>query len=327
MVLKWIRIWLLVVGVLLMGTMGYRYLLEWEWVEALYMTTITMTTVGFAEVRPLSEVGRLFTIVLMLTSVGVFAYSLTTLGDMVVEMHFGSLLWRRRMDKQIKSFSNHTIICGYGRTGRAVCAQMKRSNHPFLVVENNPERIEKLREENFLFVEGDANEDECLRRAGIDRASGLAATLGNDAENVYLVLSARQLNAELTIVSWASSVEAERKVIRAGADRAISPYSLNGQRLALMLLNPHTVDFLEHAMAGSNDIRMGEIHIKKDSKIKGNSLRDLGIKRDLGVVIIGIRRANGKLEFNPSAEEMLLDGDILIGIGGEEQLEKLRNMV
>lgn len=325
--LKIVLLTVLMAVMILSGTLGYHFLLGWTWVDALYMTVITITTVGFGEVRELGTEGRLMTIGLMVTAVGVFAYSLSTLGSIVVEARFGSLLWRRRMDKKIKALESHYIICGYGRTGRAVCNQLALENTPFVVVEQTPELLEMLRVSKRLFIDGDATHDECLRRAGIGRAKGLVAALGNDAENVYLVLSARDLDAKLNIVSWASTVEAETKVLRAGANRALSPYVQGGRRIANMLTTPHALEFLENAIGGNDNIRLGEIEVRANSKVAGHSLLEAGITRDLGVIIIGIRRTSGKLEFNPAADEVLGEGDILIGIGNTEQIERLRKLV
>lgn len=325
--LKIILLSVLMLAMIFSGTLGYHFLLGWSWVDALYMTVITITTVGFGEVRELGTEGRLLTIGLMVFSVGVFAYSLSTLGSIVMEARFGSLLWRRRMEKRINALERHYIICGFGRTGRAVCQQLALENTPFVVVEHTPELLELLREAKWLFVEGDATHDESLWRAGIGRAKGLVATLGNDAENVYLVLSARQVDANLKIVSWASTVEAERKVLLAGANHALSPYVQGGRRIANMLTSPHALEFLENAMGGGDNIRLGEIEVRANSKVAGHSLLEAGITRDVGVIIIGIRRAGGKLEFNPSADQVLSDGDILIGIGNTEQIERLRQLV
>ena len=317
----------LLVAVLLSGTVGYRLVMGWDWLDALYMTAITITTVGFQEVHRLDAAGRVLTILIMLTSAGVFAYALTTLATIVLDARFGSLLWRRSMERRIETLSDHYLICGYGRTGRAVAAQLTRGVHPFVVIEQQPEKLEVLREQGYLFVEGDATEDECLQRARIDHARGLVAALGGDAENVYLVLSARQIKPDLNIVAWATTQESERKVLRAGADHAMSPYLQGGRRMAALLTAPHALEFLDRVMGGSDDIRLGEVPVRHGSPLDGHSMKDAGIRRDLGVIMIGIRRANGELRFNPPADETLHEGDILIGIGSPEQLEKLRQMV
>lgn len=322
-----LRLSMLLVGVVLFGTSGYHFVLGWPWVDALYMTAITISTVGFEEVRHLDTEGRVFTIIVLLSSAGVFAYTLTTLASLVLDARFGSLLWRRRMENRIKELRDHYVICGFGRTGRSVAEQLARGTHPFVVIEHLPEKIEMLREREYLFVEGDATHDDCLHRARIDQARGLVAALGNDAENVYLVLSARQLKPDLSIVSWATSQEAERKVLRAGANYSLSPYLQGGRRIATMLTSPHALEFLDHAMGGSDNIRLGEIIVRAGSRLAGNSIKNAGIRRDLGVIVIGIRRATGQFEFNPAADEILHEKDILIGIGSPDQIEKLRNMV
>ncbi|HUJ73564.1 MAG TPA: potassium channel protein [bacterium] len=321
------RLMLLMLGVLVAGALGYHLLLGWGWLDAFYMAAITVTTVGFQEVQPLDAGGRLFTIFLIITSVSLFAYALTSLTALMVETEFTAVFARRRMDKKIAALSGHDILCGFGRTGQSVSDHLLQRGHRFVVIEQKPENLLLLRERGALFVEGDATHDDALERAGIRRAKGLVAALGNDAENVYLVLSARQMNPELTIVSWASSDEAERKVLRAGADHTLSPYALGGRRIAQLLLNPHTVEFLDHAMAGSSSIQLEEIRISPGSRAVGSSLKGMGVGRDLGVIIIGVRRTEGNLQFNPPADLPLQADDILIGIGSQEQLEKLRQML
>jgi voltage-gated potassium channel len=321
---KIVRLSALLFGVVLLGTLGYRFLLGWSWSDALYMTSITITTVGFGEVRPLAGGGRIFTILLLLTSGGVFAYSLTTLAAIVVELQFSDLIWRKRMDSKIEALRDHYIVCGYGRTGSTVCERLKAANIPFVVLEVSPAKLEELRHSEHLFIEADSTHDEFLHRAGIERAKGLVAALGNDAENVYLVLSARQFNPDLTIVAWASSAEAEQKVKRAGADHSISPYLQGGIRIVQLLTAPHALEFLDHAMGASDEMRLGEVHVRPGSRAIGNSISRMGISRDVGVIVIGIRRATGKMQFNPRADEVLLEGDVLIGIGSAQQIDKLQ---
>jgi voltage-gated potassium channel len=326
--LRWKIAWLilLIFGVLALGTLGYRLILGWSWLDSVFMAVITVTTVGYGEVRELGTAGRLFTIVLLFVSVGVFAYALSSLTTLIVEGKVGQLLARRRMDKRIAAIKDHFILCGFGRTGQAVQAHLVRENQPFVVIESDPEHLRMLDELKLLHVDGDATHDDHLKAAGILRAKGLVAALGNDAENVYLVLSARQLNPDLTIVSWATTPEAERKVLRAGADHTLSPYALGGSRIAHLLLHPHTMEFLDHAMSGGDLIRMGEIHIRPGSKAIGTSLMELGVRRSLGVIVIGVREADGKIAFNPPADRKFKPDDVLIGIGNPEQLAKLQHM-
>ena len=212
--------------------------------------------------------------------------------------------------------------------GRAVCESLTGSEVPFLVVESNHEKVRALSERDVPVVDGDASTDECLERAGIARAKGLVAALGGDAENVYLVLSARQLNHDLMIVSWSSSVEAEIKVRRAGANHVLSPYVLGGRRIASLLTTPHALEFFDNALLGkNNEIRLGEIEIKEASSLVGNSLKGLGMGREMGVIMIGIRRKNGQMIFNPPADTEIHEQDVLIGIGSEQAFKDFRKLV
>ncbi len=324
---KILRLTLAVLLVVALGTFGYHFIEGWNWLDSLFMTSITITTVGYGETHPLDDAGRLFTIFLLLTSVGVFAYSLTAIASLLMEAQFGTLLWRRRMDARIEGMKDHFIVCGFGRTGSSVCDPLRQTGREVVVIEGQPARMEELRHLEMPFVEGDATHDESLTRAGIERAKGLVAALGNDAENVYLVLSARQLNPALTIVVWASSAEAERKVLRAGATHAMSPYVQGGIRITHLLTAPHALEFLDHAMGMSDRMRLGEIEISTGSPAVGHSLAQLGMRRDLGVIVIGIRRADGTLDFNPGANALLGEKDVLIGMGSPAQIEKLRELV
>jgi len=233
------------------------------------------------------------------------------------------------MEQNIKRMRNHFIICGYGRTGRAVSLCLEQAGLPHVIVEGDPVKVQELREKGKIIVEGDATEDGTLKGTGIERAKGLVAALGSDAENVYVILSAREFNPSLMLVSWASSEEAEGKIRRAGADHVLSPYVLGGRRIASLLTTPHALEFFDHAMgmAGNEDIRIGEITIGEDSHLIGNSLRGLGVRRDMGVIVIGIRRAGGEVIFNPSADTVFHEADILIGIGSQQQMDRFRRLV
>jgi voltage-gated potassium channel len=321
------RLTLAILTVVLIGTSGYHFIEGWSWLDSLFMTSITITTVGYGETHPLDTAGRVFTIFLLLTSAGVFAYSLTAIASVVMEAQFGTLLWRRRMDAKIESMKDHFIICGFGRTGSSVVEPMRQAGCDVVVIEGQADRMEELKRLDIPFVEGDATHDDNLKRAGIEHARGLVAAVGSDAENVYLVLSARQFNPKLTIVAWASSAEAERKVLRAGANHAISPYVQGGIRITHMLTAPHALEFLDNVMGMSDRMRLGEIEIGTSSRAVGHTLAQLGMRRDLGVIVIGIRRADGTLEFNPGANAVLGSKDVLIGMGAPEQIEKLRALV
>lgn len=232
------------------------------------------------------------------------------------------------MQRKIAATSGHYILCGFGRTGRAVYNSLLKSGRTVVVIEQGTDLVESLKESDGLLVEGDATHDESLIAAGIERAKGLVAALGDDAQNVYMILSARVLNPDINIVSWATTEEAERKILQAGANHVMSPYLMGGVRMAQMLENPHALEFLDRAMEGGNEnIRLGEFTVASGSPLISSSLSELGVRRTLGVIVIGIRRQDGRLEFNPSADTIFHEGDMLIGIGSVEQLEKLRGMI
>lgn len=322
-----LRIGGLLLFTLLAGTAGYMIIMGWNLLDAMYMTVITLTTVGFGEVHPLNSAGRAFTMVLLMFSMGLVAYSVSSLAAWVMEWEFSSVFWRRRMEKQINQLKDHFIVAGYGRTGRAVCDTLMAQGIPFVVIEQRPEGLEQLKANDWPTVDGDATQDESLHRAGIARARSVVAALGNDAENVYLTLSARQLNNRLKIASWASSLEAEVKIRRAGADYVVSPYMLGGVRLVHHLVTPHALEILDTAIRGEDPrIRLEELEIPPASPFVGNSLKTLGIGRDLGVIIIGIRRDEDML-FNPNAETQFAPGDILIAIGPSVQFASLRRLI
>lgn len=323
-----VRTLVLLGAVSLVGTIGYSLLEGWPLLDALYMTVITLTTVGYGEVRELDPPGQLFTIVLIMTSVGIVAYSASAVAAMLVETEFRTMLWRRRMDKRIRAIRDHYVVCGYGRTGQAACRTLARHRLAYVVVENHPESVSVLKERGELIVADDAVLDETLHEAGIERARGLVAALGDDASNVYLVLSARQFNPSLQIVSWADSREAETKIRRAGADYVLSPYLLGGARLVQYFVAPHALRFLDLAIQGEyHDFRLDEIRVERGSPLAGHSLKSLRIGREVGVVLIGVARANGEMRFNPPGDFVFQEGDSLIGIGTQEQFGRLRERI
>jgi len=324
---RFFLMFLFLLALLLAGTLGYHLLLDWPLMDGLYMTVISLTTVGFGEVHHLDAEGRWFTMALILSGVGFFAYTISTMATLAMEVEFNEVIWRRRMQKRIDQLNQHIIVCGYGRTGRAVCDHLHRIHHPFVVLESQTPALDDLREKGYLFIDGDATHDDSLHRAGIARARSLVAALGNDAENVYLTLSAHQFNAKIQVASWASSQEAKRKLLRAGADYVVTPYETGGQRLVHHLVSPNALAILDTAIRGeSPDFSVEEVEVKEHSKFVDNSLRSLGIGRDLGVIIIGIRRKDDML-FNPSADTVFHAHDILVGIGSKSHFIKLRNML
>ncbi len=319
---KLIIISVLILGVITFGTSGYMIIEDLNFLDALYMTIITVATVGFREVKELSETGKFFTIILIFSGFGVFAYAMTTGAKILIEGEIKEVFKKRKMKKEIDALNNHYIVCGYGRMGKILCKEFKASNVDFVVIEKFEENLKD--EEGLLYIIGDATKDEILREAGIKRAKGIISLLPSDAENLYVVVSARFLNPEIFIVARATDEEARIKLKMAGANKAICPYYIGGLRIAQSVLRPNVIDFLEFATGSEfKDIQIEEILVSRDSKLVRKTLKDAKIGEKLKVIIIGIKRADGKIEFNPSADTIIKAEDIIIGIGSSESLTLL----
>jgi len=296
-----------------------------DFLDALYMTVITVATVGFREVKTLSNEGKIFTMILIFCGFGVFTYAATVGAQILVEGEIHEVFRKRRMKKQIDKLREHYIICGFGRMGEIICNELKTSKVPFVVVDKDEEMFKDR--DDIVYLVGDATRDEVLKEAGIERAKGLVSVLSTDAENLYVVLSARAMNPGLFIVARAAEEEAKSKLKRAGADRVVCPYHIGGLRIAQTLLRPNVVDFLEFATSSEYfDIQIEEIEVSPVASFVEKTLGEAGIGRDLGVIIVGIKRRDGKMVFNPSAQTLISPGDILIVIGPREKLEYLSTL-
>jgi voltage-gated potassium channel len=288
------------------------------------MTVITVTTVGYAEVHPLSKAGQVFTVVILLTGVGAFFYAFTLLMALLADGGLVERRDRRRLTRMLDNLKDHFIICGFGRMGEIISHEFARQRVPFVLVERNPDRMHLAMEQGFLAVEADASNEEVLRRVGIARARGFIAAVGTDAENVYAVLSARLLKPDLFIVGRAETEDSRNKLKRAGADRVISPYHLGGLQLAQTALRPAVVDFVQLATSSDNmDLNLEQVHIEPGSSLAGRSLVDAGVRQRFGVVVVGIRRADGRMDFNPEPETLMRPGDDLVVLGRSGSLREL----
>lgn len=317
---------IVITGVIIYGTIGYMVIEQWDFLDALYMTVITLTTVGYGEVHHLSKAGKLFSMVLMLSGVGAMFYALGVGARILLEGEIRDILGRRRLNKKIESLKNHYIICGYGRMGRIIGKELRQHNAPFVVIEGAPEVVAAM-DKDILSLQGDATRDEVLKHAGIEKARGLISVLSSDADNLYVVLSARGLNPTLRIVARATDETVEKKLLRAGADHVVSPYFIGGLRIAHTLLKPAVVDFIEFATRSGNlELQMEEVKVGETSKIRDLSLSASGIGKDLGVIIVAIKRENGEMAFNPKSTTVIKSGDTLIAMGETKQLRTLENM-
>jgi voltage-gated potassium channel len=316
---------LLIALIVAFGTVGYMIVEGWSILDSIYMTIITLASVGYKEVHELSYNGRMFTIVLIIGGVGTVLYALNNGAKLILEGEFKEIFWRKRLEKKIRELKNHYIVCGYGRMGKIICRELKEKNIKFVVVEK---KLDALGEKgDIIILEGDATRDEILREVGIERAKGLISVLPTDAENLFVVLSARELNPKLFIVARAGEEGSEQKLMRAGADKVVSPYHIGGLRIAHTVLKPAVVDFIEFATKSGNiDLQMEEITIREDSKLAGLTLDECGIGRELGIIIVAIKRPAGDMKFNPTFRTTIKAGDTLIALGEISKLKILEDM-
>ncbi|MBN1836939.1 MAG: potassium channel protein [Spirochaetales bacterium] len=315
------------------GTLGYHWIEGWPLGDSLYMTFITMTTVGFQEVRPLSAQGQHFTIIFLVLSISTFGYSVTVLISFIFEGQIVQAVRERRMKRNVRRIKDHYIICGGGDVGREIAREFQRAKAKFLVVDRNPQASELARDESVIFLEGDASDDEVLIEANIERAKGLIAALPDDEANVFVVLTARQLNPKLMIVSQASERPTFRKLLKAGANRVISPKEIAGQRMASFILRPSLVNFLDVMVGGEElGMRIEEVPVKGGSPLIDKNLREAGIGQHTGAIVVGINGPDGRTRVNPNSTSTLSsvtlkEGDVLIALGTEDQLGRLSDFV
>ncbi|MCG6918458.1 MAG: potassium channel protein [Deltaproteobacteria bacterium] len=312
-----------------MGTAGYMILEKWHFLDALYMTVITLTTVGFGEVHPVSAQGRILTMTVLISGLGVMGYLVGTLTHILVEGQLLRIMGRKKLERQIQKLKNHIIICGYGRVGRIICGEIQRSKPtPLVVVENDSTVTAKIEEEGHLYLLGDATEEECLLKAGIGNAKGLATALDSEADNVYITLTAKGLNPNLFIIARAGRIGSEKKLLQAGANHVVSPHQIGGYRMAQALLRPSVTEFIDFAIHDpGTGIRMEEIPVRPNSKLADVTLVDSGIRKELDLIIVAIKKADGKMLFNPASHTTIQIGDTLIALGQKSSLLKLEQLL
>ena len=322
-----IRPIIIIIGVISFGTIGYSIIERWNLFDSLYMTIITLTTVGYGEVHTLSKAGKFFTIILILSGVGSMLYALGSGAKTLIEGELREILGRKKVSKTIEGIRGHYIICGYGRMGKIISKEMSSHGAHFVVIEKSPEVLATV-DKDILAIQGDSTQDAILKEAGIEKARGLISVLSSDADNLYVVLSARGLNPKLRIAARASEEGVEQKLIRAGADNVISPYHIGALRIAHTMLKPAVVDFIEFATKKGNiELQMEEIKVQEDSHIIGLSLDECGMRKELGIIIVAIKRASGEMEFNPTSASIIKQGDTLIAMGEVNQLKKFEQLV
>ena len=296
----------------------------WPMLDSLYMTVITFSTVGFGEIRQLSPPGRIFTLILIVLGVGFVAYVIGNVIQFLVEGRIRLILGRHKLDKKIDRMNSHYIVCGYGRMGRAFCRFLTQRHLDFVVIEKNTNRIPIMNEDGILYVTGEATQEANLNKAGIKRASNLIATLGTDADNVFLVLLARGLNPNLYVVARASQNETKKPLYSAGANVVVSPFDVGARRMAHAILRPNVIRFLELAFSDeSTDIHIEEVKVAAVSTLVDVTLKDSGIRKTYDLIILSIVKEDGTMLFNPSADTQINTGDTVVAVGCHESLVKL----
>lgn len=310
------------------GTVGYKSIEGWRLLDAAYMTVITLGTVGFREVHELSDAGKLFTMGLIIVGVSVLGYIVGSLAQIMFEGQIQRIMGRKKVEKQIDALTDHYIICGFGRIGSLICKEFKANGLKFVIIEKSADAAERLEEDGYLYMKGDATLDETLLKAGINRAKGLISVVTSDTENVYITLTARGLNPDLYIMSRSGEEGSDIKLKRAGANKVVSPYTIGGNRMAQSILRPNVVDFIEIATGHEHlELQMEEINIPTHSAFVGETLVSSGFRKEIGVIIVGIKKSHGKMVFNPHSHTKIDEHDTLIVLGDPTSIHKLEDLV
>lgn len=314
--------------IIIVGTLGYRFLYPITLLDAFYMTIISISTVGFREVIELDPRGKLFTVFLILSGLGGLTFTVTNLFRFIIEGHLLGLVKRRQMEKSLDSLKDHYIICGFGRVGEQIARDFEKAGRRFVVIDENPEALQRVQDRDYLYVEGNATSDEILKKAGIERAKGLVAASDSDPDNVLTTLSARMLNPTIFIVARASSADVFEKLHKAGANRVVSPYLSTGQKMAAMLLKPLVHEYLDSMAYGTDiEIRLEELELPGDAEIVGQTIKDSAIRKRTGTTILAIKKENGQALTNPGVSTILEAGDHLILVGTTDQLEQASRLL
>jgi len=318
-----------IVAMLAAGTAGFMAIEGYPAFDAFYMTLITISTVGYQEVHPLSRAGRVFNSFLIVIGVSVLFFAIGVVTQTVIELELNQYFGRRRVKAMIEKLKDHYIVCGYGRVGRGAAAALRRANVPFVVIDRRDERVDRAMHDGMLAVSADANSDETLRDVGIMDAAGLIATLSTDADNLFLVISARTMNPLLRISARVSEMTSQDKFRRAGAEFVFAPYDITGQRMAESLVRPHVFEFLDFTTSNKVGLNVGleQIAVSSRSPLASQTLAQLQLRRDLGVIVLAIRKQDGQMLFNPPADAEIIGGDCLIVMGEHDALQRLERML
>ncbi len=327
---KLIFIIILIIAIILAGVIGYSVIESLPIIDALYMTIITISTVGFGEVTDLSDAGRIFTIVLIIGGIAIITTGASLIFSSIIEGRFREVLRRQRMEKKLSKIKNHFVICGCGAVGHDIIHEFVRAGQNFVIIDREEEVLNKLAEQcpNLVFLVGDATQDDVLRKAGIERAKGIVAALGNDSDNLYICLSARTLNKNLRVIARVIDIESTTKLRKAGADYVFSPEKIGGVHLAAAALKPTVTSFLDTILKGEYlNLRLDEVMVHPHASVVGKTLKQTNISRDIGIIILAMKSSQKeKLIFNPGSDTSIRASDILIVFGSPEQIDQLKKI-
>jgi len=330
---KWGPLFQFMLGLFIMfvvfvsGLCVFLFIEGWSFVDSFYMMVITLSTVGFGEIQPLSDRARLLTSAIIILGVGNFAYIVGSFSRMLVDGHFHNLLWRRKVQRRIDKLDSHYIICGYGRIGSVVVQEILKVSPDVVVVEHAPELIEQLKRDGIMHLCGDATDDGLLVAAGIKRAKSIVTALTDEAANVYVTLTARQLNPTISIIARANNASHITRLEFAGANRVVLPHLIGGVRMAHTVLRPTVTDFLDLAVRGNIDLQLEQLVISPESTFVGKNLMDSNIRKDYDLIIVAIKRDDGTLVFNPGPREVLCARDTLITLGRQTDLQRISELL
>jgi voltage-gated potassium channel len=315
---------LLIVLVLSFGTLGFTFIAGYPPFDAFYMTLTTITTVGYGEIHALNRAGRIFNSFVIAFGVTTIFLAIGAMTQSAIELELGELFGKRRMKRMIDKLDKHYIVCGYGRVGRAAARELQQAGVALVIVDRNPEKVERATSAGLPAFCGDSTRDSTLEEVGVRRAKGLVAALATDADNLFLILSAKTLNPELNVAARVGEEDAAEKLRRAGADTVFAPYTNAGHQLALALVRPHVVQFLDATTKSIGlDVSLEQMRVSEGSELVSKSLKQMQLRRDLGVIVLAIRKAEGEMLFNPPAEAVIEGGDYLIVMGEHEHVRKL----
>jgi voltage-gated potassium channel len=319
---------ILLLAVIGSGTAGYTWIEGWAPFDALYMTIITISTVGFSEVHPLSTAGRVLTLVIIISGIGILTYSLGLVARIFVEGELQQFFGRRKLEKKISQLKDHYIICGFGRIGGTIAKELSAENIPLVVIEQDPLHIEQIEAGHYLYLSMDATAETTLLKAGLLNAKGLVTAVSSDADNVFIALTAKGLRPDIFILARASDTKNEDKLLRAGASRVVCPYQMGGRRMAEILQRPTVVDFIDNTMMNNAlDLKMEEAVIGPTSSLIGKTIVASKVRQDFGVIIVAIKKTNNRMIYNPLPKEVFEAGDVIVVIGKKDSLRRMADIL